>query len=248
MLYEVITDIAVSVSVNYQTGSPRSLSLMLEDTLTHNTYGIQTYVVYGHGTKKISFIPKNNPPESSNFRWVITLSQRDKLETIVNEQKYTYPVEVSSKVYAHSIRINSASLLLDSAETVPLTVTFFPEETNYTYIQWHSSDTSIVKVNEKGRLSAIAKGMARITSYNVCYTKLLRLVWAEILDDAGGAHGFARLAVIAAVQDQPVMGMQLEFMVSLDPYINETTRHADLILPPPRPWSPTTTTWSYNFV
>lgn len=153
-------DIAVSVSVNYQTGSPRSLSLMLEDTLTHNTYGIQTYVVYGHGTKKISFIPKNNPPESSNFRWVITLSQRDKLETIVNEQKYTYPVEVSSKVYAHSIRINSASLLLDSAETVPLTVTFFPEETNYTYIQWHSSDTSIVKVNEKGRLSAIAKGMA----------------------------------------------------------------------------------------
>ncbi len=28
---------------------------------------------------------------------------------------------------------------------------------------------------------------------------------------------------------------QLEFMVSLDPYINETTRHADLILPPTSP-------------
>jgi anaerobic selenocysteine-containing dehydrogenase len=27
----------------------------------------------------------------------------------------------------------------------------------------------------------------------------------------------------------------LEFMVSVDPYLNETTRHADVILPPPRP-------------
>ncbi|NED51473.1 molybdopterin oxidoreductase family protein, partial [Micromonospora aurantiaca] len=27
----------------------------------------------------------------------------------------------------------------------------------------------------------------------------------------------------------------LEFMVSVDPYLNETTRHANVVLPPPRP-------------
>ncbi len=27
----------------------------------------------------------------------------------------------------------------------------------------------------------------------------------------------------------------LDFMVSVDPYINETTRHANVILPPPSP-------------
>jgi anaerobic selenocysteine-containing dehydrogenase len=35
----------------------------------------------------------------------------------------------------------------------------------------------------------------------------------------------------------------LEFMVSVDPYLNETTRHADVVLPPPRP----TQTGHYDF-
>ncbi|MDH0864891.1 molybdopterin-dependent oxidoreductase [Mitsuaria sp. GD03876] len=37
---------------------------------------------------------------------------------------------------------------------------------------------------------------------------------------------------------------QLDFMVSLDPYINETSRHADLILPPPSPLED----WHYDMV
>lgn len=37
---------------------------------------------------------------------------------------------------------------------------------------------------------------------------------------------------------------QLDFMLSLDPYINETSRHADLILPPPSPLED----WHYDMV
>jgi anaerobic selenocysteine-containing dehydrogenase len=37
----------------------------------------------------------------------------------------------------------------------------------------------------------------------------------------------------------------LEFMVSIDIYLNETTRHADVILPPP--WKKTTPTWACTY-
>ncbi|MBR7678933.1 molybdopterin oxidoreductase family protein, partial [Streptomyces daliensis] len=36
-----------------------------------------------------------------------------------------------------------------------------------------------------------------------------------------------------AALDEALSG--LEFMVSVDPYLNETTRHAHVVLPPPRP-------------
>lgn len=36
----------------------------------------------------------------------------------------------------------------------------------------------------------------------------------------------------------------LDFMAAVDIYLNETTRHADVILPPPPRWSAITTTWS----
>ncbi|MEV6103536.1 molybdopterin-dependent oxidoreductase [Streptomyces sp. NPDC051940] len=65
---------------------------------------------------------------------------------------------------------------------------------------------------------------------------------AEELDTPGEG----RLRAVLTVGTNPVLsapdGERLsraldacEFMVSVDPYLNETTRHADVILPPPRP-------------
>ncbi|MFE0023717.1 molybdopterin-dependent oxidoreductase [Amycolatopsis sp. NPDC059021] len=49
--------------------------------------------------------------------------------------------------------------------------------------------------------------------------------------------GVAGNLVLAAPNGERLDGVlgDLEFMVSVDPYLNETTRHADVILPPPRP-------------
>ncbi|MCR3752104.1 molybdopterin-dependent oxidoreductase [Lentzea californiensis] len=49
--------------------------------------------------------------------------------------------------------------------------------------------------------------------------------------------GVAGNLVLAAPNGERLDGVldDLDFMVSVDPYLNETTRHADVVLPPPRP-------------
>lgn len=66
------------------------------------------------------------------------------------------------------------------------------------------------------------------------------------LADEIGTPGEGQVRALVTVAGNPVLSApsgarlatafaQLDFMVSVDRYLNETTRHADVILPPPRP-------------
>ncbi|MFI8964201.1 molybdopterin-dependent oxidoreductase [Streptomyces sp. NPDC053493] len=63
---------------------------------------------------------------------------------------------------------------------------------------------------------------------------------------SGGPAGEGRVRAVVTVAANPVLSAPdgrrldaalatLDFMVSVDPYLNETTRHADVVLPPPPP-------------
>ncbi|MCW2939047.1 MAG: molybdopterin-binding oxidoreductase [Actinomycetia bacterium] len=66
------------------------------------------------------------------------------------------------------------------------------------------------------------------------------------LADEIGTPGEGQIKALITIGGNPVLSAPngarldevfpaLEFMVSVDPYLNETTRHADVVLPPPRP-------------
>jgi anaerobic selenocysteine-containing dehydrogenase len=87
---------------------------------------------------------------------------------------------------------------------------------------------------EYGRYTTVARGIPEITAQLPCG------VMAEEIEEASA--GDARMRGFLTIMGNPVLSApngqrlaaaleELDFMVSLDIYLNETTRHADLILP-----------------
>ncbi|MFD5586132.1 molybdopterin oxidoreductase family protein [Streptomyces sp. NPDC127063] len=95
-----------------------------------------------------------------------------------------------------------------------------------------------------GRGFQLGRWHSRVSKYPEAKGELPLSALAEEIDTATG-HGEPVRALIA-IAANPVLSApdgdrldkalaSLEFMVSVDPYLNETSRHADVVLPPPPP-------------
>src|SRR4029078_9661353 len=78
------------------------------------------------------------------------------------------------------------------------------------------------------------------------YPEALSGVPAAAIPEEIETHGDGQIKAMITIAGNPVLSAPdgdrldralegLGFMVSIDPYLNETTRHADVILPPPPP-------------
>lgn len=94
----------------------------------------------------------------------------------------------------------------------------------------------------RGRGFRLGSARSRVSGTASCFGEFPVTVLPEEIETAG--EGQVRALVTVAgnpVSSNPNSGRldaafaSLDFMVSVDPYINETTRHADVILPPPSP-------------
>jgi anaerobic selenocysteine-containing dehydrogenase len=83
---------------------------------------------------------------------------------------------------------------------------------------------------------------SRVSGYPEALAELPAAALAEEIDTSGEGQ----IKAMITIAGNPVLSApdgdrldraldSLEFMVSIDPYLNETTRHADVILPPPPP-------------
>ncbi|MEU9123008.1 molybdopterin oxidoreductase family protein [Streptomyces sp. NPDC048506] len=93
-----------------------------------------------------------------------------------------------------------------------------------------------------GRGFALGRWHSRVSGHPEAKSELPIAALAEEIDTPG--EGRVRAAVVIAAN--PVLSApdgdrldtalaSLDFMVSVDPYLNETSRHADVVLPPPPP-------------
>ncbi|WP_406212452.1 molybdopterin-dependent oxidoreductase [Streptomyces decoyicus] len=93
-----------------------------------------------------------------------------------------------------------------------------------------------------GRGFALGRWHSRVSGHPEAKSELPIVALAEEIDTPG--TGRVRAAVVIAAN--PVLSVpdgdrldaalaSLDFMVSVDPYLNETSRHADVVLPPPPP-------------
>ncbi len=93
-----------------------------------------------------------------------------------------------------------------------------------------------------GRGFALGRWRSRVSGHPEAKSELPIAALAEEIDTPG--EGRVRAAV--AIAANPVLSVpdgdrldaalaSLDFMVSVDPYLNETSRHADVVLPPPPP-------------
>ncbi|MFE0190387.1 molybdopterin oxidoreductase family protein [Streptomyces sp. NPDC058989] len=93
-----------------------------------------------------------------------------------------------------------------------------------------------------GRGFALGRWRSRVSGHPEAKSELPIAALAEEIDTPG--EGRVRAAVVIAAN--PVLSVpdgdrldaalaSLDFVVSVDPYLNETSRHADVVLPPPPP-------------
>ena len=101
-----------------------------------------------------------------------------------------------------------------------------------------------------GRGTTLHRRRSRVRGIGETLGELPVAVLAEEIDTPG--EGQVRALVTVAgnpVLSTPNAGRldaalaTLDLYVAVDPYVNETTRHADVILPPPTPCRRATTTW-----
>lgn len=81
-----------------------------------------------------------------------------------NEIKATCTVYVKERLDVRTIRINSKRVLLLAGKGRQLTATVYPK-TTYENILWESSDTSIIKVDNTGYISAVGVGNCEVIAY-----------------------------------------------------------------------------------
>lgn len=93
-----------------------------------------------------------------------------------------------------------------------------------------------------GRGFAIGRWRSRVSGHPEALSGLPAAAFAEEIDTPGEGQ----IKAVVTIAGNPVLSAPdgdrldralagVEFMLSVDPYLNETTRHADVILPPPPP-------------
>lgn len=93
-----------------------------------------------------------------------------------------------------------------------------------------------------GRGFKTGRWASRVSGYPEALSELPAAALAEEIDTAGDGQ----IKAMITIAGNPVLSApdgdrldkaleRVEFMLSVDPYLNETTRHADVILPPPPP-------------
>ncbi|MFF0435997.1 molybdopterin oxidoreductase family protein [Streptomyces sp. NPDC004327] len=97
-----------------------------------------------------------------------------------------------------------------------------------------------------GRGFALGRWTSRVSGHPEAKGELPLAALAEEIDTPERAPGEGRIRALITVAANPVLSApdgrrldaalgSLDLMVAVDPYLNETTRHADVVLPPPPP-------------
>lgn len=93
-----------------------------------------------------------------------------------------------------------------------------------------------------GRGFSVGRWHSRVSGHPEVCSELPTALLPEEIENPGDGQVRAVLTIagnpVLSAPDGPRLSAALEsldFMVSIDPYLNETTRHADVILPPPPP-------------
>ena len=93
-----------------------------------------------------------------------------------------------------------------------------------------------------GRGFATGRWRSRVSGHPEALSELPAVALAEEIETPGDGQVRAVVTIagnpVLSAPDGPRLADALdrvEFMLSVDPYLNETTRHADVILPPPPP-------------
>ncbi|MGW2017490.1 molybdopterin oxidoreductase family protein [Streptomyces sp. NPDC001927] len=97
-----------------------------------------------------------------------------------------------------------------------------------------------------GKGFALGRWTSRVSGHPEAKGELPMAALAEEIETEGATEDAGRIRAVITLAANPVLsapdGLRLDralgtldFMVAVDPYLNETTRHADVVLPPPPP-------------
>lgn len=146
--------------------------------LTENCDFIRTEVDGMYGYRVVSYINGNSiflpdyPDNSELYYWSSTRSKGETARLLYEDQPYynigryigllIRPVRPSEHYY--ELTLNADTLELVEGQTEILTAKMYGKEMEGNYLEWLSSDTSVVWVSENGGVTAVGEGVAIITA------------------------------------------------------------------------------------
>jgi len=90
-----------------------------------------------------------------------TEQQTEKI-TEKQTERQTEKVIVDKKIKVKSIKLNKKKITLKRKQSIKLKATIKPKNATNKKIKWTSSNKKVVKVNSKGKITALRKGRAKI--------------------------------------------------------------------------------------
>ncbi|MGW6568995.1 molybdopterin oxidoreductase family protein [Streptomyces sp. NPDC054975] len=108
-----------------------------------------------------------------------------------------------------------------------------------------------------GKGFALGRWASRVSGHPEAKGELPMAALAEEIETEERVAGEGRIRAVITLAANPVLSApdglrldralgSLDFMVAVDPYLNETTRHADVVLPPPPPSRSTHFDFAFN--
>ena len=60
------------------------------------------------------------------------------------------------------VKLDKSTLILEVGDSETLKVTIVPAEASNKNVKWETTDSSVAKVNSKGKVTAVASGVCRV--------------------------------------------------------------------------------------
>jgi uncharacterized protein YjdB len=138
-------------------------SITLEVGNTHRlTYEVLPNNAYD---RSVTFVSMDTKVATVNSTGLVTAKKAGTTYVTVTtaDGGYSKVCTVIVKQAATTIKLDATGLLLDVGEFYNLEATFNPKTTTETKLRWSSNDTSVAKVDTKGRVTGVAEGTCVIT-------------------------------------------------------------------------------------
>ncbi|MCX4316105.1 MAG: Ig-like domain-containing protein [Lachnospiraceae bacterium] len=115
--------------------------------------------------RSVTFVSMDTKVATVNSTGLVTAKKAGTTYVTVTtaDGGYSKVCTVIVKQAATTIKLDATGLLLDVGEFYNLEATFNPKTTTETKLRWSSNDTSVAKVDTKGRVTGVAEGTCVIT-------------------------------------------------------------------------------------
>ncbi len=115
--------------------------------------------------KKVKWVSQDTKVATVNSSGKVTgvANGTTLISCVTEDGEYAAICKVTVKtVKVQGVKLNKSTLILEVGDSETLKATIVPEEASNQNVRWESTDSSVAKVNSKGKVAAVSSGVCRV--------------------------------------------------------------------------------------